>query len=126
KEAQIMNYIEETNFRYNGKQLYMKLDADEDVYEFLYTILPALDEYVELYLSSAIQHMLFTEDSEPVTEVKVDASTNLLEIGFDISGVAEDEVEKIIQAVMEKKHFYRLKSRAIMSLEDEAYTSIEC
>src|SRR5699024_2494460 len=63
--------------------------------------------------------------SEPVTEVKVDASTNLLEIGFDISGVAEDEVEKIIQAVMEKKHFYRLKSGAFMSLEDEAYTSIE-
>src|SRR5699024_5668989 len=48
KEAQIMHLIEQSNFHYNGKELYIEMTEDEEVYDFLYTILPVLDEYVEL------------------------------------------------------------------------------
>lgn len=124
KEAQIMNLIEEANFRYNGKHLYLTLDEDEDIYEFLYRILPALDEYVALYLSAPIQQMIFHNDVEPTTSVKIDAHSNLLEIGFDVTGVMDEEIDALLGAIMEKKRFYRLRSGAMMSLEDAAYESI--
>ncbi|HLR64397.1 MAG TPA: DEAD/DEAH box helicase [Pseudogracilibacillus sp.] len=125
KEMQIMDYIEEANFRYNGKHLYMKLDEDEDVYYFLYTILPELNEHVELYLSPSIQLMMLEDDPLPNAVVQVESNTSLLEIGFDITGVEEDEVNGIIQSVLERKKFYRMKSGAFMSLENEAFDSIK-
>src|SRR5690625_6518896 len=43
KEEQIMSLIEHASFRYNGNELYIEADEDE-LYDFLYTILPLLDE----------------------------------------------------------------------------------
>src|SRR5699024_6608767 len=107
KERQIMHLIEKSNFHYNGKELYIKMVEDEEVYDFLYTILPILNEYVELFLTSDIQHIIVETDPMPNTTVNVQHETNLLEIGFDISGINDDEVNEIIQAVIEKKRFYK-------------------
>lgn len=125
KEQEIMHLIEQSNFRYNGKDLYINLMEDEEVYDFLYTILPMLDEFVELYLTSNIQSLIVENEPIPSTTVHVEAASNLLEIGFDISGVNEDEVTAMIQAVIEKKRFYRLQSGAIVSLEGDDYQSIK-
>src|SRR5699024_11008147 len=98
---------------------------DEEVYDFLYTILPVLDEYVELFLTSDIQNLIVETDPVPSTTVNVQQDSNLLEIGFDISGVNDDEVHQIIQAVIEKQRFYRLNSGAIVSLEREGFHAME-
>lgn len=121
KEKQIMNLIEQSNFHYNGKELYINMTNDEEVYEFLYTILPILDEYVELYLTSQIQQFIVETEPVPSTTVHVEQESNLLEIGFDISGIKEDEVDAVLQAVIEKQRFYKLDSGAIMSLEGESF-----
>ena len=124
KEQEIMYLIEQSNFHYNGKELYINLMEDEEVYDFLYTILPMLDDFVELYLTSDIQSLIVENEPIPSTAVNVETSSNLLEIGFDISGVNDDEVAAMIQAVIEKKRFYRLQSGAMVSLEGDDYQSI--
>ena len=121
KEKQIMNLIEQSNFHYNGKELYINMTNDEEVYEFLYTILPILDEYVELYLTSQIQQFIVETEPVPSTTVHVEQESNLLEIGFDISGINDDEVDAVLQAVIEKQRFYKLDSGAIMSLEGDSF-----
>src|SRR5699024_10862762 len=63
KEQEIMHLIEQSNFHYNGKELYINLMEDEEVYDFLYTILPMLDDFVELYLTSDIQSLIV--ENEP-------------------------------------------------------------
>src|SRR5699024_4256646 len=55
KERQIMGLIEYANFHYNGKELYIQA-YDETLYHFIYDILPLLDKYVDLYLTSEIQN----------------------------------------------------------------------
>lgn len=125
KERQIMHLIEQSDFHYNGKELYLNMIDDEEVYDFLYSILPLLDEYVELFLTSDIQNMIVETDPVPSTKVNVSQDSGLLEIGFDISGVNDDEVSDIIQAVVEKKRFFRLNSGAIVSLEKEGFQAIE-
>lgn len=125
QEQLIMNLIEESNFHFNGKQLYIKMDNDEELYHFLYTILPILDEHVQLFLTSQIRNILVEYDPIPSTFVNIQSDTNLLEIGFDITGVNEDEVKLLVQAVIEKKRYYRLNSGAIVSLEGEEYQSMQ-
>lgn len=124
-ERHIMHLIEQSNFHFNGRELYINLLEDEEIYDFLYTILPMLDEYVELYLTADIQGFIVENEPIPSTTVQVESSTNLLEIGFDISGVDDEEVTAMIQAVIEKKRFYRLQTGAIVSLEGEEYQSIQ-
>ncbi|MFD2045312.1 SNF2 helicase associated domain-containing protein [Ornithinibacillus salinisoli] len=124
KEQQIMQLIEHANFHYNGKALYIEAHEDE-LYDFLYKVLPILDNYVELFLTSEIRHLIIENDPIPSTSVKMESSTNLLEIGFNIDGVADDEINRILDAVIEKKRYYRLQSGQMLSLEGEEYSSIQ-
>lgn len=125
KETLIMNLIEQANFRYNGVNLYLDIAEDEALYEFLYHILPRLNEELELFLTPDISDLMTEEDPIPITQVEVDNRSNLLEIGFTIDGVGEEEVQKILEAVIEKKRYYRMDSGSIVSLENDAYESVQ-
>lgn len=124
KEQQIMDLIEQSNFHYNGKELYLRMDDDEEIYDFLYTILPELDQHVELFLTSEIQNLIIEHEPVPSATVDVQGDSNLLEIGFDVSGVNEEEVSELLKAVIEKKRYYRLNSGALISLETEEYEAV--
>ena len=124
KEQHIMQLIEYANFRYNGKELYIEAYEDDDIYNFLYHILPQLDEEVELFLTSEVRNFIVETEPKPNTSVSLESSTNLLEIGFSIDGVNDDEVSRILNAIIEKKRYYRLESGAIMSLEGEDFSSM--
>ncbi|HLR70249.1 MAG TPA: DEAD/DEAH box helicase [Pseudogracilibacillus sp.] len=124
QEQYIMGLVEQSNFYYNGKELYIKMENDEEIYYFLYTILPTLEQYVELFLTADIKRLIIENEPIPTATVSVQESSNLLEIGFDISGVDEEEVHGIINAVIEKKRYYRLNSGALFSLDNEEYVSM--
>ncbi|GGA82690.1 DEAD/DEAH box helicase [Ornithinibacillus halotolerans] len=123
KEKQIMQLIEYANFHYNGRELF--IDADEDeLYEFLYQVLPLFDQYVELFLTSEVRSFILENEPIPRTTVRMEGSTNLLEIGFDMDGLNEEDINRILDAVIEKKRYYRLQSGEMLSLEGEEFTSI--
>lgn len=124
KEVEIMQLIEDANFHYNGKELYLETVEEEQLYEFLYQILPLLADHVELFLTSELKYMIVEHEPTATTNVRLDSTSNLLEISFDIAGVDEAEVDKILQAVIEKKRFYRLQSGAVLSLENNSFASI--
>lgn len=125
KEHSIMQLIEYANFRYNGKELYIEAYEDEDIYNFLYHILPQLDEEVELFLTSEVRNFIVETEPKPSTSVSLESSANLLEIGFSIDGVNDEEINRILDAIIEKKRYYRLDSGALMSLEGEEFSSIK-
>ncbi|RDW20445.1 DEAD/DEAH box helicase [Oceanobacillus chungangensis] len=124
KEQQIMQLIEHANFHYNGKDLYIEAD-EEEMYDFLYYVMPLLDDYVELFMTAEIHHLIVENDPAPSTSVRLESTTNLLEIGFNIDGVDDSEINKILDAVIEKKRYYRLQSGALMSLEGEEFASMQ-
>jgi len=125
KEQDIMQLIEHANFHYNGKELYIHTADEEDMYDFLYYVMPLLDQNVELFLTSSIRDMLMETDPIPSTNVRLESSSNLLEIGFDIGGVDNSEINKILDAVIEKKRYYKLPDGALLSLEGDKFTSIK-
>ncbi|WP_067727979.1 DEAD/DEAH box helicase [Oceanobacillus damuensis] len=124
KEQQIMQLIEHANFHYNGKDLYIEAE-EEELYDFLYHVLPLLNDYVELYLTQDIRGMIAENEPLPSTSVRLESSSNLLEIGFDINGVNDSEINEILNAVIEKKRYYRLGSGELLSLEGEEFSSMK-
>lgn len=124
KEKQIMRLMEHANFHYNGKELYLETD-DEELYEFFYKILPLLDKHVELFLTSEMRHYILDYEPVPSTNVRVESASNLLEIGFEMDGIDEEEINHLLHAVIERKRFYRLRSGALLSLENDHFASIQ-
>lgn len=123
RERKIMELIEHANFHFNGKTLYIQPD-EERLYEFLYYMLPVLDDYVELFLTSHLRDMMFDQQVRPNTSIRIDSETNLLEIGFELDGIDEEEIDAILKAVIEKKRYYRMPSGEMLSLEGEEISSI--
>src|SRR5699024_4456788 len=124
KEQKIMQLIEYANFHYNGKDLYIEAD-EEELYDFIYHVLPLLERYVDLFLTSEIRIFIVEHEPNPSTSVSVESSSNLLEIGFNIDGVDDVEINQILNAVIEKKRYYRLQSGALMSLEGDEFSSMQ-
>jgi len=124
KEEQIMRFIEDAQFKYNGKVLYIEVD-DESLYHFLYKVLPTLAKHVELILTPRLKKLIVAQNVQPNTFVRYDESAKLLDINFDISGIDEADIQKVLQAVVEKKRFVRLMSGAFLPLEDEKFSQMK-
>lgn len=124
KERQVMHLIEHANFHYNGKELYIQPEEDE-LYDFLYHVLPLMDKYVELFLTSELRNMIIEQNPSPSTSVSLESSSNLLDIGFNIEGIDDSEISQVLNAVMEKKRYYRMQNGALLSLEGEEFSSMQ-
>jgi len=124
KEQVIMNAIEYADFKYNGEDLYIELAGEEDLYDFLYGQLPMFEEHVTLYLTDELRNFVIEKQASAQARINLQSDTNLLEIGFDISGINKDEIPNVLSAVIEKRRYYRTKSGAFLSLEDDQFTKV--
>ncbi|WP_346222313.1 SNF2 helicase associated domain-containing protein [Heyndrickxia faecalis] len=123
KEQKIMTMIEQSPLKYNGKQLYLEND-EEALYEFIFTILPQLEEEAEVYIAGAIKSYFQTSHYTPLTSVDMDTSGNFLEVNFDMDGIDEEEIRNVLRSVIEKKRYYRLPDGAFVSLESDEFEHI--
>ncbi|BAU26336.1 SWIM zinc finger protein [Aneurinibacillus soli] len=121
-EQEFMKIFESTPFKYNGKQCY--IEGEDEIYTFLFTVVPGLEEKAELYMTNAVQSLLFPKDYIPVTRIDVEPGGNLLEISFDMGDIDPQEVQNILQSVVEKKRYYRLSDGTFVSLEDGSFDAI--
>lgn len=116
KEQEIMSMIENASVKFNGKKLY--IDEEEDIYYFLYRTLPFLEEKAEILLTSTVKRLLLPEHQNPETRFDFNQDSRLLEVTFDMKGIAEDQIQQILEAVIEKRNYYRLPDGAFVSIEE--------
>ncbi len=119
KEQEIMAIIERIPFQFDGKTCHLK--GEEEIYDFLFTSLPQLEDRAEIFLTHAVKSLILLKPANPLTKVDIDSGGNLLEIRFDMEGIEREQVNRILQSVVEKKKFYRLPSGAFVSLEVESF-----
>ncbi|WP_051189091.1 DEAD/DEAH box helicase [Halalkalibacillus halophilus] len=118
KETSIMQWIEFASFKFNGTHLY--LNDENDIFIFLYEVLPQMEEHLDVYLTHEVKSMLMEQIQSPRLDVNLDSSENFLEVQFDLGDIDQSEISKLLQSVKEKKRYYRLPNGAFVSLEDEA------
>ncbi|XID93589.1 SNF2 helicase associated domain-containing protein [Paenibacillaceae bacterium WGS1546] len=121
REYRIMALIERASFKFNGKDVY--LDREEEIYDFLYGILPLLKD-VDVRASDAVRSAMDSASVEPRARVDVDAGTNWLEVTFDMEGMEEEEIRNVLRSLVEKKKYYRLPGGRFLSLERDGFREI--
>ncbi|QJD87912.1 DEAD/DEAH box helicase [Cohnella herbarum] len=122
RENRIMALIERASFKFNGRDVY--LDHEDDIYDFLYDILPQLGDDVDIYATDSVRTVMRTVEYQPKARIDVDIGTNWLEVSFDMEGMDEQEIQNLLRNIVEKKKYYRLPGGQFLSLEQESFREI--
>ncbi|MDQ0351929.1 SNF2 family DNA or RNA helicase [Alkalibacillus filiformis] len=122
EENKIMSLIEYASFKFNGQELY--LDDEEEVFTFLYDVLPQLDESIAIYSTQPVRNLLREDIEYPTVNVEYDSNENFLEVDFDLGDIDQSEISQIIQSVVEKKRFYRLPNGSYVPLQDDSFAEM--
>ncbi|MDQ0217748.1 helicase SNF2 [Peribacillus cavernae] len=123
KERDIMGTIESAPFKVKESRLYLE-GGEDTLYDFLYRVLPELENKVEIYTSSNVKSLMLPERQAPSVSIDIDSSGNWLEANFDMEGIDEKNIQQILQSVAEKKKYYRLPDGAFVSLENDEFQTI--
>ncbi|MES9744942.1 DEAD/DEAH box helicase, partial [Priestia megaterium] len=105
-------------------QLYLNQD-ESSLYEFLFHIVPKLDEIADVYITDEMKDYAYTDFSAPVTTVDIKNSNGLLEINFDLGDINHQTVQDVLKSVLEKKSYHRLDNGAFIPLENEGFEHIQ-
>ncbi|MFB5674659.1 SNF2 helicase associated domain-containing protein [Paenibacillus terreus] len=122
REQRVLRLLEETSMScINGRWL---ASTNEQMYEMLYLVLPALEELAELYVSQSVQQ--FRQRSASPMKLKADLTQGLdwLELNFELEGIEAEEISHILKHIVEKKKYVRLRDGVLLSLEGQAYDEI--
>ncbi|MHC0038267.1 DEAD/DEAH box helicase [Pseudoneobacillus sp. C159] len=124
KEAEILQLMEDGQFAKTDGGYF--LQNEELEYEFLYHILPKLQKLVQVYATTAVRNRIFRESAPPKIRVKVQKErTNWLEFKFEMTGIADKEIRDLLQAIEEKRKYYRLRDGTLFSLETREIEEIQ-
>ncbi|MCO7176990.1 SNF2 helicase associated domain-containing protein [Sporolactobacillus kofuensis] len=122
KEQRIMDLLESAPLTVNGNQVCA--EGEDAICTFLFETLPKLEGLAEILMTNAVKEFLLPAQNTPFASIDVDSGGNWLEVNFQIDGIAEDNIQKVLQSLVEKKKYYRLPSGAFVPLEDEAFASV--
>jgi len=117
QEELIMGLMEQSAFAKTESGYFMQ--DEEAEFHFLYTTLPQLEKLVDVYATSAVKVRLHPGNVFAKIKVEVDERTDWLNFEFDIKGIPEDDIRQVLEALVEKRRYYRLPSGALLPLESE-------
>ncbi len=123
KEDEILRLFDESGFAKTDEGYY--LQNEELEYEFLYHTIPQLEKMVQIYATTAIRNRIFRSNDRPQIRVKVKRErTNWLEFKFEMGSIPESEIRNVLQALEEKRKYYRLRNGSLLSLEAREFEEI--
>jgi SNF2 family DNA or RNA helicase len=124
KEAEILQLMDASMFAKTDGGYF--LHNEELEYEFLYHVVPKLQKLVQIYATTAVRNRIVRENARPKIRVKVHKErTNWLEFKFEMDGIRDNQIKEILQAIEEKRKYYRLRNGALLSLETREVKEIQ-
>ena len=115
EEQRIMQMMHDSLFNQTDGGFY--IHNEEAEYDFLYHWIPKFEEVVEVYATSAVKMRLHTGYIGPKIKMDFGERTDWLEFRFDLQGIPEKEIQKLLKALEHKRKYYRIPNGQLMSLE---------
>ncbi|WP_281272500.1 DEAD/DEAH box helicase [Paenibacillus taihuensis] len=116
-ERRILALMEEAGFAKTEAGYFM--EDEETEYQFLYHIVPQLEKLLTVHATSAVRTRIHTGGPPPKVSIKMNERTHWLEFEFDISGIPETEIRRLLRSMEEKRRYHRLPNGSLMPLETE-------
>ena len=115
-EQQVMRFFEEAEFTVRGRL--MHLHRDEDIWNFVSEVVPALQQHAAVYYSDRFKQA-GRKAPRFTGRVGIDWDLDLLELDLELEGIDPDELAEIWQSLQVKRKYHRLRDGSLLSLEGE-------
>ncbi|MDX8044651.1 DEAD/DEAH box helicase [Gracilibacillus sp. S3-1-1] len=123
-EYKILQQLRDEAFIEMNQSFYLFNDAA--IYSFIHEGVYVLEENADVYLSSSVKRMLEgIEQIKLQSNVDYQPSVGMLDISFDMEGISDEDVSHILQALIEKKRYYRIPNGALIHLETDDFSSFQ-
>ena len=123
KEDVILKLMEDSSFAKTDSGYF--LQNEELEYEFLYHVVPRLQEFVQIYATTAVRNRISRGNTHPQVRVKVKKERiDWLEFKFEMDGIPEKQIREILMALEEKRKYYRLRNGSLLSLETREFEEL--
>lgn len=124
KEAEIIAFLQSCGFANTEGSFILQNEQLE--YDFLYYSLPDLYKMADVFVTNAVRNQISKKRFHPIVRVKHKRDrTNWLAFSFQVKGFWEQEVRQILEAIEEKRPYYRLKDGSFLTLETEEIKELE-
>ncbi|MDK2984827.1 MAG: hypothetical protein PWQ96_469 [Clostridia bacterium] len=114
-ERAIINLFEKAEFRTLNGNLY--LEEEEKIYEFVYNILPEIQELAEVFYSQNFRKMHVRDSAAFAGGVRLNENSGMLEFSFQMEGIDMAELRDVFKSLREKKKYHRLKDGSFLPLD---------
>ncbi|MGE7764989.1 SNF2 helicase associated domain-containing protein [Peribacillus sp. NPDC096540] len=123
KEEEILQLMDDSMFAKTDGGYF--LHNEELEYEFLYHVVPKLQKLVQIYATTAVRNRISRGNAAPQIRVKIKKErTNWLEFKFEMDGIPEKQIREVLEALEEKRKYFRLRNGSLLSLETREFEEI--
>ncbi|WP_338470615.1 DEAD/DEAH box helicase [Niallia sp. XMNu-256] len=124
KEETILQLMDDSSFAKTDSGYYMQNEELE--YEFLHNIIPKLEKFVVVYATTAVRNRVIGVGVGPRIRIKMRKERmNWLEFKFELDGIPDKQIREVLQALEEKRKYYRLKNGSLLSLETKEFQRLQ-
>ncbi|TGE33508.1 DEAD/DEAH box helicase [Desulfosporosinus sp. Sb-LF] len=113
QERQILNILEQADFIVSKGKIH--LEEDDKIFEFTVNWLPKLRDLAELYYSDQFKLKIRTSTTFS-GQVRLNETLDILEISFQYTEIAHDELTDIFHSLHLKKKYHRLRDGSFLDL----------
>ncbi|MFD1335102.1 SNF2 helicase associated domain-containing protein [Oceanobacillus iheyensis] len=124
KEEEIIQFLQDKGFAHMDGGYVLQNEKLE--YEFLYHHLSDLQNQATVFATTAVRNRLSKKHFQPTIRVRHKSDrTNWLEFTFQMKGFVDQEVREVLDALEEKRPYYRLKDGSLLSLETKELEELQ-
>lgn len=100
------------------------LTGDDNIYDFLFRLVPLLQDYAIIYYSESLKNMKLKQSLSFSARFRLNSMTNLLEFSFGAEGIDRSELAAIFASIRRKKKYFQLKDGSFINLEAGELTKV--
>ncbi|WP_122645622.1 DEAD/DEAH box helicase [Enterococcus mediterraneensis] len=120
KEKRSRHLLQQLQFAETETGWSKPLPAGAELYRFFTGDIPLLRRMGEVRLGKKLRE-LYLDAGKHRPQIEVSEEGSWLDVRFDISGIAEHEVDAILESLLQQDQFYTLENGQVLSLESEEF-----
>ncbi|MBP2113167.1 DEAD/DEAH box helicase [Paenibacillus silagei] len=120
RENKIVDILDNSPLR--REQQHWASVSEPVIYEALYELVPVLEEVAELFVTPAVQRLVQERKAFPKVKAELSEGLDWLDISFELEGLNEEETVRVMQAIVEKRKYVRLRSGAFLPIEVDSFS----
>lgn len=117
EEERLTRVLYDLNFKISDNAFLLK--NEDDIFNMMTGKRHVLTDNFEVFYSKEYKNINVKKIGHMSANIRLNTDINLLEMDMDYAQIPKDELEDFFRAIHLKKKYYRLKSGAFISLEDE-------